>query len=539
MSTPTTANLCSRLGAALDPRATGSVLADALVREWGADAAIVWLPPIGAASGLPEDELFLSGDFGAAALAGDLLKDMKEHRIVQRFADRGLLGSFVADVGPEAGRMAIAWRNVNAAPPQASAALTFLAAHISLLRDRQQSEERLAVATAALLEADDQIWRTRRVRALGEMASGVVHDFNNALTSILGFTELALGPLAQGDAFFKDLSGIRMAALDAASLVRRLQSFGRNRREHDEREIANLQDVVRVMPSLVRPRWTQLTQVLGLTFDIVVDAQPVPAVHIVVAEIRELLLNLLFNAIDAMPSGGRITLATAPTPDGGAMVTVTDEGTGMSDEVSRQMFQPFFSTKGDRGSGLGLSVCRTIANRHHAQLDVRTAPGEGTTFTLRLPAASAEVVAAGARQPPAAYTRARPAAAAAQRVLLVDDQEEVRASVGEMLRALGHEVAVVDCGEAALALANHQQIDVVITDLGMPEMNGLALAQRFLVVAPRLPIILLTGWELESDAVRPGNVVFVLGKPVTMKALGDALGACVAEPIGNWNKKCS
>jgi CheY-like chemotaxis protein len=159
----------------------------------------------------------------------------------------------------------------------------------------------------------------------------------------------------------------------------------------------------------------------------------------------------------------------------------------------------------------------------------------GTTFTLRLPPAPPELVAAFVTQ----TVSIGPRPMDAQRILLVDDQEEVRESVGEMLRAMGHDVTVADSAEAALALAGRQLIDVVITDVGMPGMNGLALAQCLLALAPRLPIVLLTGWELESDSVRPGNVTCVLGKPVTMKSLRDGLGACMAEPLDKWNEKCS
>ena len=319
-------------------------------------------------------------------------------------------------------------------------------------------------------------------------------------------------------------------------LVRRLQSVGRHGREADEREVVDLRDVARLMPTLARLRWMQASQCHNVSFEVIVDARPVPAVHVIVAEIRELLLNLIFNAVDAMPEGGRITIATDQADNGSAVISVSDDGVGMSKEIQRQVFQPFFSTKGDHGSGLGLSVCQTIATRHGASLSVESTPKEGTTFTLTLPAAAPALVA-GARPRRIAsatgYSRQ-------QHVLLVDDQEEVRASVGEMLRAMGHHVTVVDRGEAAVSLVGRQRIDVVITDLGMPGMTGLAVAQRFSRLAPQVPIVLLTGWGLDPDAVRPANVVFVLGKPVTMKSVDDALSACLAAPAaGTWSEKCS
>jgi signal transduction histidine kinase len=526
--------LSSRMAAATDFRDIGAVLADVLAQAWTADAVVLWRPATDAG---PErtDDLFVSGECLQSCTPADLIAPLREHRVDRWLADRGLAACHIADFPPaQMGRIIAAWRHADAVPRGVDETLALVAAHVSLLNERRQFEGRLAAATAAQLEAEDQMVRTRRMRAVGEMASGIAHDFNNCLTSILGFAELALGPLQEGDAFFNDLSGIRMSALDAAALVRRLQSLGRQGRQADEREIVDLRDVARLMPSLARPRWTQISDRHDVSFEVVVDARPVPTTHVVVAEIRELLLNLLFNAVDAMPSGGRITIATRETDEGWAEISVADEGLGMSDEVAQRIFQPFFSTKGDLGSGLGLSVCQTIARRHSARLEVRSVPGEGTTFTLTLPPAAPGLVVA----PAPTRVVARPVAA--QRVLLVDDQEEVRESVGEMLRAMGHRVTVADSGEAAVSLVRRQQIDVLITDLGMPGMGGLEVAQRFLVLAPRIPVVIFTGWTLDCDTVRPSNVVFVLGKPVTMKALDDALMACVAEAASDgWRKKCS
>jgi signal transduction histidine kinase len=534
--TPDTVELCSSLAAATESKAIGSLLARALTRDWGAHAAIVWLPTDGAGEARGAD-VWMSGTALDASSPDEVATRINAHEIEPWLAGRGLRAPCVAGLPPQdAGRIVSAWRDAGAVPPLAGALLAVVAAHVSLLLERRQLKERLADAVAAQLEAEDQIARTRRVRALGEMASGVVHDFNNALTSILGFAELALGPLDKGDAFFSDLSSIRTAALDAAAVVRRLQSLTSKRRETDEREVVDLLEVARAMPALVRPRWTQLSQCQGVTFDIVVDAQPAPMVHVAVAEIRELLLNLLFNAVDAMPSGGRITIRTGCSDEGWAEIAVADEGVGMPDEISRQIFQPFFSTKGDRGSGLGLSVCQTIARRHGARLDVASAIGKGTTFTLRLPPAPAALLKVA---PPRAAAPPVLTQAPARRVLFVDDQKDVRESVGEMLRAMGHEVSIADSGEAALARIGRHPIDVVITDLGMPGMNGFEVAQRFRVLAPNVPVVLLTGWAVDPQTSYASNVRFVVSKPVTMKALGEALAACVAAPVEVWGEKCS
>ncbi len=534
MSSLAAVELAARLASAPDGRPLGDAVVQALVDDWGADAAVAWLP-----SGDPDS--VLAADVSAAGPAlgqpgSGLLAAIRERQIAHWLAEQQLPHAHWTDLPASArGVIAAAWRDDSAAPAGTAQFLDVLASHVALLRDRERLKTELAEAVTARAGADEQIVRTRRVRAMGEMASGIVHDFNNALTSILGYAELALGPLKEGDAFHNDLSSIRTAALDAAALVRRLQSLGRHGREHDEREIADLREVARLMPSLARPRWTQRSQCEGVHFDIVVDDTLAPLVNVVVAEIRELLLNLLFNAIDAMPDGGRITISTGSAADGWAVIRVADEGTGMTDDVKARLFEPFFSTKGDKGSGLGLSVCRTIAARHGGRLDVESAPGCGSVFTLGLPPAPASAIAAGA----IGHACPPPSPVGPRRILLVDDQAEVRESVGEMLRAMGHTVAVAESGLVALQLASRQRFDVLFTDLGMPEMNGFALAQRFCVVAPGMPVVLLTGWGLDATAECPPNITFVMGKPVTLRHLSDALASCAPDLPGGRSARCS
>lgn len=535
MNAHAAARLAARLASAATREHLGAVLVEELVRGSGADGSVAWLPAD------PDGPVVSSDVFAAGSLVPSIDRDLVEalsaERVDEWLAARGAEVCRGVNLPlSSAGRIVTAWRNPARVPLQMSSVLELVAQHVAGLGERQQLEHRLETMTAALHDAEQQIARTRRVRAIGDMASGVAHDFNNCLTSILGFAELALGDLHEGDPFFNDLNGIRTVALDAASLVRRLQSFGRNGRDANERTVADLGDIARAMPDLARPRWTRLTQCEGITFDVTVDAQPVPPVHVIVAEIRELLLNLMFNAVDAMPRGGRMTISTREV-DGWAEIAVADQGHGMSPDVQARMFEPFFSTKDDRGSGLGLSVCRTIADRHGATLDVRTAVGRGTTIALRLPPAAMELLA------PTGPRSGRPATpgGGGRRVLLVDDQEEVRGSVGEMLRALGHTVVVAEGGEQALALVDTHRPEVVVTDYGMPGLNGLDIAGRLRIVAPHTPIVLLTGWAIDADADMPDNIVRVLGKPVTMKALGEALATCRAtdRPADGRSVKCS
>jgi signal transduction histidine kinase len=438
------------------------------------------------------------------------------------------------------GRIALSWRaRPSVDPGIISMVLDLVSGQVSALLEQERLAEDVASLRTALEEAEGQMARTRRARAVGEMALGIAHDFNNCLTTILGFTELALGPLNESDPYYTDLATIRIAALDAAALVKRLQTVGRRTRTTEEREVVDLREIAKVMPELARPRWTRSAELEGVSFDITVDIQPAPPVFVVPAEIRELLLNLLFNAVDAMPSGGRITIATGTAPDGSAQITVADQGTGMSEEVLAEVFKPFFTTKGERGCGLGLSVCRNIAERHGGVLDVKSTPGQGTTFTLKLP--PAELVASPAiEREPVAATAPEPTGAG-RRVLLIDDQEEVRESVGEMLRALGHQVTTAGNGAEAIAIARGGNLDVVLTDFGMPGMNGVEVARHLLTTIPETPVVLVTGWGLDPDAPPPPkNVTSVISKPVTMNALREVMTACTStHALAVRREKCS
>jgi signal transduction histidine kinase len=498
---------------ASDTTAIVTAALDALLDLCAAQAAMAWLPVI--RDDAPRRvESFVAGELLAGADA-TTFPDCDDPRLIETLHGRGATAVRTTDASRSA-RLAVAWRDPKCDTASAEICLELVAGHVSALVERADGDRVLASTRATLSDVEDQVRRTRRVRAIGELASGIVHDFNNCLTTILGFTELALGPLEQSDAFFDDLATIRTAALDAASLVRRLRTLSRPAESAGERQVVDLRDIVRAMPRLAHPRWSRRAQCDGLPFEIVLDVAPVPPVYVSAGEIRELLLNLIFNAVDAMPTGGRITISTREV-EGEAEVSVADQGSGLSPEAMEHLFEPFFTTKGDRGNGLGLSVCRGIAEGHGGGLGVRSAPGTGTVVTLRVPPAPSELLK------PAPELAGAKMAGGRRRVLLVDDQPEVRNSIGEMLRALGHQVTLAADGNAALTMALRQRLDVVVTDLGMPGMNGIELARRLRTVAPDAAVVLMTGWGLESKDETPENVTTVLNKPLTMTRLAQAL----------------
>jgi signal transduction histidine kinase/ActR/RegA family two-component response regulator len=381
----------------------------------------------------------------------------------------------------------------------------------------------------ALERMQDRLGLTSRFQAYGEMASGVAHDCNNALTTILGLSDWLVHEMPEGAPYRADIETIRTAAQDAAAIVRRLQVFGRvtpNHARPDAQELVDLGDTARVVADLVRPRCQELALRTGLTYDVVVDAKVGPTVLGIAAEIRELLVNLAFNGLDAMPGGGVLRIAARLDHDR-PTVTVTDGGTGVPAEIKARIFEPFFSTKGVQGSGLGLSVCAGIAQRHHASLTVADAIGGGSIFALAFPEISGPVTPAPAGGAASPVTAIRPL-----EVLVVDDEPDVCESLAAMTAALGHHVTTAANGRLALAESARHTFDVVVTDLGMPGMSGLELA-RLVAARSATPVIMVTAWGIDFGAQPPAGVSMVVPKPVTMRGLQQALAAVTAPPPGH------
>ena len=393
------------------------------------------------------------------------------------------------------------------------------------LRD---ANARLSQALAELKAAEERDVRQERLRALGTMASGIAHDFNNSLACILGFSELFLANparLADRETALRHIRLIHTAARDAGGVVDRLREFYRHRAGGEALAPVELDRVVTEAVGLTQPRWQAEQQAKGVTIEVRTRLGGVPAVSGDAAELREALTNLLFNAIDAMPDGGRITVETS-TQGREVVLVVRDTGVGMSEAVRSRCFEPFFTTKGARGTGLGLSMVYGVVQRHDGHVDVESAPARGTTFTLRFPVPGATTRPAVAAPPPSIAAPVR------RRVLLVDDDDRVRGVIGEYLRLDGHEVREAADGATALRLVGAEPFDVVVTDRAMPGMNGDALALHVRAVRPGLPILMLTGFGsmMEAAGECPSGVDLVVSKPVTVETLRTSIARLVHPP---------
>jgi signal transduction histidine kinase len=392
--------------------------------------------------------------------------------------------------------------------------------HARLFRRAATEADRLerAVAdrTAALQATQAQLARSGWLSALGKLAAGVAHDLNNALNPILSFAELQKAQAEQPERVRAYADRILLAARDGAETVRRIQRFTRRRAVAVASQPVKLATVVHEAVELTRPIWAERRS--GGQVHVVEDVEPSLHVAATPAELREALLNLIGNALDAMPGGGALRLV-ARRDGTDVLLSVQDTGVGMDAQTLQRAIEPFFTTKGMRGTGLGLSEVYGIMRRHGGDLEVESWPGVGTTVMLRLKPADR------AAEPAAAVRPARAVPVRAARILLVDDNILSMEATAAALRAAGHAVDTAATAEEAISRFRPGGFDLMLTDLGLPGLSGWDLVDEIRARDPDVRLGVITGWPLESDdeeVLRSGvEVVFV--KPVDPEELLDAI----------------
>jgi PAS domain S-box-containing protein len=364
---------------------------------------------------------------------------------------------------------------------------------------------------SALRELQERLVRGEKLRALGELAAGVAHDFNNNLGIILGRTQLLLTH-TKNAVLISGLNVIRQAAMDAGEAVRRIQQFSRVREDHAH-EPLDLKAIVDEVIEITRGKWKNEAERRGVKVEVAVEAADAPVIMGSRSEIREAMTNLIFNAVDALPRGGTIVVRCRADLDH-ALIEVADTGTGMSDEVKNRIFEPFFTTKGLSGTGLGLSMVYGIVSRHGGTIEVETALEAGTTVRMRFPAVEP---ARPEPDQPAHEPHPEPAS-----VLVVDDEAEIRSVLADALTAAGHDVTTASSGAEGIALFRGRRFDVVLTDLGMADISGWEVARTVrLEGAPDTVLGLVTGWgaTISEEMVTGHGVDFVIGKPFDVEEL--------------------
>lgn len=395
------------------------------------------------------------------------------------------------------------------------------------IRDRTKAEESAREANRQMTETleklrstQDQVVHRERMHALGRMANGIAHDLNNTLAPIVGFSELlllkpevAIDPVKL-HSYLEIIAG---AAKDAAKVVARLRDFYRHRDDAVAFLPVIVNDVIRHAVSITQPRWKDQAQAAGVNIDVRLELGQVPTVAGNEQELSEAIVNLLFNAIDAIQKRGVITVRSE-LQGRWLTITISDDGAGMDEETRQRCLEPFFSTKGEQGAGLGLGTVYGIVRRHDGELDVQSEKGRGTCVTISIP------IERGAKQPPPA---AKPPAAPSKpmQILVVEDEPLVREVIGVYLAEDKHHVVMATNGREGLERFRTREFDLVLTDRAMPEMNGDDLAAAIRQINPRQRIILLTGFgDLMTDGgEHPQHVDMVVSKPFTLNKLREAI----------------
>lgn len=404
-----------------------------------------------------------------------------------------------------------------------------LGEHTAIAAHQARLYSNLQDAYEDLRNTQKAVMQQERLRALGQMASGIAHDINNAISPVSLYTETLLESDAATAAPIRSyLTTVKRVIDDVAATVGRLREFYREREPQMPTVPVDLNQIAQQVAELTRARWNDLPQRRGIAISLRCDLDPsLPLVDAVEHEIREALTNLVFNAVDALPEGGAIALRTGicrGTEDRARRVAldVADNGVGMDEATRLRCMEPFFTTKGERGTGLGLAMVYGIANRQKADLEIESAPGAGTTVRLMFtPSAGTRIAAAASRS----HKPQRPL-----KLLVIDDDPAVLESTAVALERDGHEVTKVSGGREGIeafkaASESGKPYSAVFTDLGMPHMDGTQVAQVIKQLSSKTPVVLLTGWgrRMRADDDVSSNIDYSLGKPPSLKEIREVL----------------
>jgi signal transduction histidine kinase len=405
------------------------------------------------------------------------------------------------------------------------------------LYDQVRLTQGLQKAYEELRRTQQAVVQQERLRALGQMASGVAHDVNNALSPIMAYSELLLTmlPNLPEETARQYLQTINKSGDDIAHIVGRMREFYRRRSDTEQLMKVNLNQIIDEVVDLTRPRWRDVSQREGVSIRIERELAPnLPLLLSEPSDLREALINLLFNAVDALPNGGTITLASRlldcpPPAEGDAVVRqiqveVRDNGVGMDERTRQRCLEPFFSTKAQRGgTGLGLAMVYGMMQRHEGTIEIDSAPGVGTTVRLTFPIRERILRPPSAALPGSTQQRSL-------NILCIDDEQQIRQVLTDSLRHWNHHIELASSGRQGLDLfraarRKNKPYEAVITDLGMPDLDGHQVARAIKEESPQTPVIMMTGWGtmMKEDEEATPEVDALIGKPPRMRELNDLL----------------
>jgi len=351
---------------------------------------------------------------------------------------------------------------------------------------------------------EEQLFQAEKLRAVGEMASGVAHDFNNALAAILGNTQLLLYTV-RDEELKETLKIIEKVAKDSSQTVRRLQEFTRKRIPQELFKV-DVNAIVKDSIEITKPKWKDEAQSRGIQIEMVSNLEDIPLASGSASELREVITNMIFNAIEAMHDGGKIEIRTSREGKD-VFIQISDTGVGIAEETKERIFEPFFTTKPFTNTGLGLSMSYGIVKRFGGEIEVESKVGQGTAFTITLPIGEDEKEEAVDSQPIKKGRRAR--------ILVIDDDEFVRSVLSRTLAQADHQVTLAENGGKGVQLFKEGEFDVVLTDLGMPGMSGWEVCRMIKEISPHTPVGMITGWgnERNRSKMEECGLDFFISKP--------------------------
>jgi len=357
-------------------------------------------------------------------------------------------------------------------------------------------------------ELEEKSAQLKKLSALGQISSGVAHDFNNVLTVVLGRIQL-LKKQIKDPLIMNSLDMIEKSALDGASKVRKIQEFSRPKEGRLD-EVIDLNKLLQEVVEITRPKWDIAAKIKGILIEPVLDLEKNLFIYGDSSDLRNAFTNIIFNAVDAMPEGGVLSIKSH-YQNKQVTVEFMDTGIGMTEEVQEKIFDPFFSTKGVLGTGLGMSEVWGIIKRHNGRITINSHVGKGTTIRLFLTLAEKPVekdVAQVCQE------------IAPCNIMVVDDEEYILEIMKELLTELGHTVTTFSSAPQALEHFKNNSYDIVLTDLGMPEMNGLEMAAKIKECKPKTLVIMMSGWGLNLDEKNTSNIIdYIINKPFSVEKI--------------------
>jgi signal transduction histidine kinase len=411
------------------------------------------------------------------------------------------------------------------------------------LYDQVRLSEGVQNAYDELRRTQQVVVQQERLRALGQMASGIAHDVNNALSPIVAYSDLLLVMLSDlPDNARHYLQTIRQSGVDISHIVARMREFYRRHSDNEQLVKVDINQTIEEVIELTRPRWRDLPQRESISIHIQPELEPnLPLLLSDPSDLRETLINLIFNAVDALPQGGTITLVTRsvnPVPGKNQdaprqlQIEVRDNGIGMEENVRQRCLEPFFSTKAIRGgTGLGLAMVYGMMQRHDGLIEIDSAPGRGTCIRLTFPLRNEVSKTQPAPALPIIPNRSL-------RILCIDDEPQVQELLKNCLTTLNHHVETASGGKQGVemfrkAARDNLSYEVVVTDLGMSDIDGRQVAKNIKKESPNTPVIMMTGWGamMKEDGEAPPEVDAVVGKPPRIRELNELLLRVTARAV--------